>query len=503
MTILEPEQFERLTPEDQATYLELISAELETWALNPRQTEAEQLSHKVDELLYGGAAGGGKSEWLLWHVLHLSLEHPGHKSLVLRANFPELQRTLIRNSIARFATLPVKQRPTWRAAAKEWKFPNGSLIDFGHCETDDDVRKYLSAEYECIAFDELTEFTDYQYSMLRTRLRTTQTQRDRGIRPHVIACSNPGQRGHAWVKETFVDPHPNGYGHHTLTTETAGITATRTIGYCRATVHDNPHIDPGYINNLATGPEHLRRLYLEGDWNSFEGRYFPDYKPTIQTPTGEQPWHYHPQPFHPPEHWPRWRGIDYGYVAPYCCLWTTRDPHTGITHIYREDYTTGCTAEEQTRRINQQTRHPNGTPEHIMWTSLDPSCWRREGTGTNIATTYMQHGIPVRKADNRRTDGWNTLHEHLQTTIQTQHGPQPALQLHNTPNLHTELQNAQHAPNTPEDLNTHQPDHALDALRYTLMHHPPPTTQPPKTPTWAQTHYQTQTTTQPPTYPTH
>ena len=100
--LLSDEEFGLLTGDEQEAYLDALGGLADEFGLSGKQVVAEEVSGRVDELLYGGSAGGGKSEWLIEHVLRLSLGSPGHQALVLRSSFPELRRTLIRRSIVHY-----------------------------------------------------------------------------------------------------------------------------------------------------------------------------------------------------------------------------------------------------------------------------------------------------------------------------------------------------------------------------------------------------------------
>lgn len=477
--LLEPDEFDLLTEHEQQLYLDAIAAELEAPSLHPIQQRAMDLADEVDELLYGGAAGPGKSFFLRWRAQVLCRSVPGTKVLILRESFPELQRTHMRDAIAEYAVLPDGERPTWRPSKKEWHFPNGSIIEFGYCKTDDDVKQYLSAEYDAIFIDEASEFSKYRIEMLRSRLRTTRRKKAAGIHLHMILATNPGGIGHKYVKERYVVP--TGYGEHTFdhVDEWQGREVNRTVGFVRASVFDNPHIDPAYIENLISLPENLRRQYLEGDWDVFEGMYWPDlvrHKDLGEGHTVE--WHVI-SPFEIPHEWPRIRCIDFGFAAPFACLWLAFDQdHT--CYVYRELYQSGMNASDQARAVVKASVCRTGgvtAPERIDYTMLDPSCWHNRGNGPNIAGQYRQEGLYCRKANNARIDGWQRVREWLTTVeVRLPDGTvveQPALRIFSTcTNLLSEFANQVHDKDNPEDLDTRAADHALDALRYGLMSWP-------------------------------
>ena len=475
--LLTDDEFEALSEADQSLYLDVLAAEAAEWKLSPRQQEAEQLALEVDEILYGGAAGGGKSEWIMWHILHLSQKYPGHVTLVLRRVLPELRRTLIRRSILLFATLDATERPIYKVASKEWHFPNGSVIEFGHCENDDDVRTYLSAEYDCIAIDEASEFSAEQLELLGTRYRCTAAKSAMGIKPHMILTTNPGGRGHGHLKRDFVTA--TDYGAHIAVTDIVmpdNSVETRTRAFVKSTVHDNPHMPKAYIVNLMSRGEKIRRQYLDGDWDMFEGQYFVEFERAV---------HVIP-PFEIPHEWPRFRAIDYGYTAPFCCLWFTVDAD-GQVYVYREAYEVNLTPKEQAKLISTRSLCTTAgitAREKTDYTKGDPSMWSSH-TGLSVAAQYRQGNVYLAKAENDRLAGWARVREYLRLadmerpvyrrTSDDDEEPEnrPGVEIFSTcENLVRSIPLMIHAKHKPEDLDTTLEDHAVDALRYGLMSRP-------------------------------
>jgi hypothetical protein len=413
------------------------------------------------------------SEWLLYHVDRLSRAIPGHASLVLRNSFPELRRSLIRRSFTRLLYDSHEcDRPHWRAADKEWRYPNGSVIELGYCQSDDDVGQYLSAEYDAIAFDELTEFSMYQYDMIRSRARTTVAKKKLGARPHIVAATNPGRRGHADFKALFVTG--TDYGDRIRVEETklpTGEVAVRRIGFLPATVLDNAHIDPKYIESLMTLPENLRRQYLEGDWDTFEGQYFPEFQKTkVELDGTVTPWHVI-DPFPIPHEWPRFRAIDYGYAAPFACLWFAVD-RDGYVYVYREAYETRLTPREQAIKVTKMSLCDTGgmvRPEKFDYTVADPSMWSNREGGLSIAAQYLQEKVQLRKGENDRIAGWGRVRDWLRAD---ENGNPGVRVFSSCTNLIRTLPELVYDKNKPEDLDTTLEDHLADALRYGLMTRP-------------------------------
>lgn len=148
------------------------------------------------EVLFGGAAGGGKSWAQVIDAVLYALRYAGSRQLVLRRTYPELEKSLVR------VALGLIPRGLWRynSTKHTGRFANGSEVDFGYCDAEGDVYKYQSAEYDVIRFDELTHFTEWMYVYLISRLRGANDF------PKQMKCTtNPGGVGHSWVKARFVD----------------------------------------------------------------------------------------------------------------------------------------------------------------------------------------------------------------------------------------------------------------------------------------------------------
>lgn len=445
--LLSDEALLRLSPEEQRRYLSALQAHLETWELSPVQAEADQLADQVDELLYGGAAGGGKSELVIWHADRWSKAVRGHRSLLLRKAFPELRRSLIQRSLLRIDP----KRAHYRVGDKEWHYDNGSVIEFGFCDTDEDVRQFLSAEYDLICIDESTDFTKYRVEMLRSRLRTSRAKRKQGVKPHMILCSNPGGVGHGWHKQRYL--LSTDYGEH-IATETVAVGKTtrhRSLAFLRARVDDNPYIDPDYKVNLASMPEVQRRQFLEGDWDVFAGQFFGEFNRDTHVV----------EPFEIPRNWFRALAVDFGFIAPYCCLWGAWDPD-GRCYIYREDYGPGVTLVQQAHRIRDLS-----LKDRVSIRVGDPSGWHQRGVGKSEASQYREAGVVLTKAINSRQAGWHNVREYLR---EWEDGRPGVLIFRSCLNLTRELPELLYDPNKPEDTKqgTGISDHAADAMRYLL-----------------------------------
>lgn len=502
--------FTLLTEAEQIEWLTLAQQVLgDTWDLTPKQMLAEAMWRKVDWLLYGGSAGGGKSEFACHHANRLSLAVPNHSTLLVRQSVPELRRSLILRLLTRIKQFKLPARYRKLDGQSGFQYTNGSLIECGHCATEEDVGKYLSAEYDLIIVDESTQLTPSQITQLSARLRTTKEKAALGARPHLGLFTNPGDVGHAWAYDTFVIPCS--YGDKIVVydvsqglerafpvreyeapisvrdatpaeifdvlipwVESLEIEAdpqtNLTVAFVPSRAQDNPHIDPGYMKFLNALPERRRRQLRDGDWDTFEGQFFHEYNRSL---------HVIPA-FDIPEAWQRARGIDYGSTAPYACLWGAWD-NDGNCYVYREDYGALLTPAEQARRVQSRSvfvdEHGAERKERFTNTVADPSVFsNHRGAGKSIADLWAAAGLRVTKAKNHRPAGWANVRQYLwdgeKVNMDKSVGG-PRLFIFDTcVNLTRTIALMQHDRLKQEDLDTKSEDHAVDALRYLLATRP-------------------------------
>lgn len=251
-------------------------------SLYPKQQMAEELCETTDETLFGGAVGGGKSFWLLLHAIVHCLRYQGAKALILRRDWPRLRRSIWSDSFVWLTGIATVDK-----AAHVWTFPNGSSIEFSGLDRDEDVHKYQGAAYSFIGWEELTEFTEYQYTYMLSRNRPPHGAPD-NIRCHVASTTNPGGVGHSWVKRRFVRPpelHDDGERNIP-----EGVTvvpfepwtpcpnedqpAPLSRVFVPATLDDNEHLkkaDPNYAARAAAGTSAgMRKALTSGDWDAID-----------------------------------------------------------------------------------------------------------------------------------------------------------------------------------------------------------------------------------------
>ena len=395
------------------------------------------------DVLYGGSAGGGKSYAMLVDPLRHA-HRPAHRGLIIRRSMPEL-----RELIDKSRELYPKAFPgcKYKEVEKLWNFPSGAKIEFGFLERDADVYRYQGQAYSWIGFDEITHLpTEFAWNYLASRLRTT----DPEITCYMRCTANPGGSGATWVKKRYIDPAPP----HESFVGDDGLTRK----FIPARLQDNPYLAANglYEKMLKALPPTQRQQLLEGNWDVAEGAAFTEFVPSLHVIT----------PFEIPVHWERVKGIDYGYASESACVWGAVDPSDGTLIIYRELYRKGLLGTELAEMITEMEMADPFSVQGV----LDTACWSRTGTtGPTIGETLQRAGHKLRRADKNRIQGKIQIHEYLKVM---QSG-RPRIQLFNTcPNLIRELQSIPLDKRNPEDVDTHAPDHAYDALRYLIMSRP-------------------------------
>ena len=395
------------------------------------------------DVLYGGAAGGGKSYAMLIDPLRFA-HRAAHRALILRRSMPEL-----RELIDKSRELYPKAFPgcKYKEVEKLWNFPSGAKVEFGFLERDADVYRYQGQAYSWIGFDEITHLpTEFGWNYLASRLRTT----DPEITPYMRCTANPGGVGATWVKKRYIDPHPPN--------ETFIGADNLSRKFIPARLDDNPFLaeDGRYEEMLKALPPTQRKQLLEGNWDVNEGAAFTEFDIDAHVIT----------PFELPISWERIKGIDYGYASESACVWGAVDPSDGTLIIYRELYQKNLTGQDLGERITQMELSDPYSVQGV----LDTAAWARTGTtGPTVGETLVRSGHKLRRADKNRIQGKIQIHEYLKI----QQSGRPRLQIFNTcPNLIRELQSIPLDKSNPEDVDTHAPDHAYDALRYLIMSRP-------------------------------
>lgn len=436
------------------------------------------LSASEQEVLYGGAAGGGKSYAMLADPMRY-ISNPEANMLLVRRSTEEL-RELISKSKTLYPKLDPKAK--WREREKTWVFSSGAQLWMSYLDKDDDVLRYQGQSFTWIGFDELTQWpTPFAWDYMRSRLRSSA---ETGLPTFMRATSNPGGPGHSWVKKMFVDPAAPGKRFNATDIESGGPLTYPEVyppthpkagephpkagqplfqrRFIPASLYDNPYLsDTAYEANLMGQPEHLRKQLLEGNWDVNEGAAFPEFNRKTHVI----------EPFDIPSNWPRFRAADYGYRAHSAVLWFTVAP-SGQVIVYRELYAKGLLAVDLADKIREIEYNAG---ERVRYGVLDSSCWYKRGDNTpSLAEQMIRRGVrwkPSDRSPGSRVAGKNEIHRRLQGwNIQED---QPDLVFFSTcRNLIAQFPSIPLDKKNPEDVDTNSEDHLYDALRYGVTSRP-------------------------------
>ena len=409
----------------------------------PSERQREFFLSRARHTAYGGARGGGKSWAMRRKFILLALRYHGLNLLLLRRTLPELRENHL---------IPMQRElygfAVYNSAERVFRFPNGSRIKLGYCDTMQDVYQYQGQEYAVIGLEEATHFTEEQMRFLTTCNRTTR----KDFSPRMYYTCNPGNVGHAWVKRLFIDrlyaenENPNDYL------------------FIPARIYDNKVLldaDPNYIRQLEALPEELRRAHLDGDWDVHAGQYFREFSRDRHVI----------EPFEMPSWWRRFRSMDWGYNDPCCVLWHAVDGENRV-YTYRELYVRETRAGEVAAMVLELSRG-----ESISYTVASPDMWQKRGAvlsgaggfeGETLAELFTSSGLSLTPADNSRVPGWNRVRDYLAVAPD---GRPNWLCFSDCRNLIRQLPALQFDQHNREDA-ADGDDHAPEALRYALMSRP-------------------------------
>lgn len=405
------------------------------------------------EVLYGGAAGGGKTDALLYGPLD-QIHIPSCRVLFLRRTFRELREVMDR-ALAKFRLLG----GVWRESEKRWTFPSGATYEFGYCESYPDVFQYQGQEYTEICYDELGQCPEERvWTYLISRNRSTNPRLHHRMR----ASANPGGPGHVWLRRRFVD-HPevvHGQSERNDSPDRAFIPAR---------LSDNPTLDLGdplYRQRLEMLPEVTRRQLLDGDWSAGEGMALSELNREVHLVKA----------FDPPAYWYHWGAFDWGFNHPFVAGWFAADTD-GNVHLVESVGGRRLLPREIAGRIME--RMPTRQLRKFV---AGHDCWnevKARGENTpSIADQFREEGILLQRANISRASGLNNMRHYLT------HGPNrpPRFRIMDTPNnrrVFETLESMVVDPDDPEDALKVDADEygqggddAYDMTRYGLAARP-------------------------------
>lgn len=380
------------------------------WRPTKKQQSFLSIPLSVKEAFYAGAVGAGKSDvLLLYPIIHRWFEDPEFKGLFLRRTFPELKNEIIPRSQRLFRMVG----GVYNKNDKIWEFTKasglnrskspqgaGALFFFGHCENEDDVHNYDSMQPNYAAFDELTSFTLWQY--LYIVLERVRRKKNSNLPMIARSGSNPGNTGHNWVRERFIDPCPDGFK---LIRNKAGTSRI----YIPATIDDNPHIDPEYRKSLEALPEAEKQAKLYGKWDAYEGSVFDEFRDKQYPDEPANALHVIPS-FDIPSWWPRFIAGDWGMKAMNWVGHFAVSPNKRL-YLYREQTWKGVKIEHWAPYVKAYIDEEN--PREVVFCR---SAGQDRGQETIQEQLERALGVPVGLTNNSpgsRVSGKNILHEYL------------------------------------------------------------------------------------------
>lgn len=421
----------------------------------PNEKQRMALLERHRYVGYGGARGGGKSWFVRWKAVLLCLQYPGIKVLITRRTYRELYNNHIAPLLLMLGGIA-----TYIKSDKIFFFPNGSTICFGYCDGDEDLGQYQGAEYDIWFADEAGQFQESWLVQIDACVRGTNDFPKR-----TYYTLNPGGPSHGYFKRLFIDrrfqeqEHPEDYAFiQALCTDNHALMSSQ----------------PGYLRALEKLPPKLRKAWLDGDWDVYEGQFFEDFY--------DRPAHYQDrkfthviEPFEIPADWKIYRSFDWGYHRPFSCGWWAID-YDGVAYRILELY--GCTGTpnqgvrwtpdqvfDKIRQIETEHRWLRGKK---ITGIADPAIWDGE-TGESIAQTAARHQVYFTPGDHKRLPGWMQVHYRLQ--LDENGYPQMHIFKNCRAFIRT-LPLLQYDKQKPEDVDTEGEDHVADEVRYFCMARP-------------------------------
>lgn len=438
------------------------------WEPQPKQKAF--MKRKEFECLYGGAAGGGKSDALVVEALR-QVHIPHYKGLILRKTYPQLSELIDKSLLIYPRAIPGAR---YNSTTHTWTFPSGAKIIFGSMNHKQDRINYQGKSFDFIGFDELTHFDFDEYTYLYSRCRPNGP----GTECYIRATTNPGGKGHNWVKDRFITAAPpmTPIVDNVEVTDNKGkvITLERDRVFVPATVFDNQKLldnDPTYIASLGMMPEAEKKALLYGDWDSFSGQVFTEWRNDPKH-YDDRLWTHVVNPFPIPDTWPIYRAMDWGYAKPFSIGWYAVAPG-GCLYRIRELY--GCTGEPNTgvKWTPQKTAGEIYEIEHddpmlrdkYIYGVADSAIFSSDN-GVPIIEAFEEQGIYF---DKSAKGNGSRIHGKMQCHYRFafDENGRPMFQVFNTCKHFIRcIPSLVYSETNVEDVDTSQEDHNYDEFRY-------------------------------------
>ena len=422
---------------------------------SPSQRQIEFLRDRHRYVAFGGARGGGKSYAVRIKAALMCLNYPGIRVMIVRRTYPELRQNHI---------IPMKallgEAASFKESTKDMTFLSGSVISFRYCRSVADLDKFQGTECDVLFIDEATQFTEEMYDRLKACVRGVN-----GFPKRIYLTCNPGGRGHGWVKRLFIDKAMN-RGE-----------SKDDYSFIQSLVTDNKALlksDPDYVKKLESLPEKLRRAWLFGDWNVFDGQFFEEFTDDPDHYTDRRNTHVI-APFEIPADWTIYRSFDFGYSKPFSCDWWAID-YEGRAYLILQLY--GCTGSPNEgvkwdpdrifREIHRIEKEHRWLRNKSILGVADPSIWDAS-RGDAIIEAADRNFVHFQPGDNKRIPGWMQCHYRLSFGDDGY----PMVYFFNTcRDAVRTLPLLSYSEHSPEDLDTDGEDHFADSFRYFCMCRP-------------------------------
>lgn len=459
--------------------------------LHTTEFDLDGITHKIRQILYGGAAGGGKSHGMRWDAIECCINNPGCDAYLFRKSRTDLENTHIKRIKQEIPDALGK----YSENRNRFEFWNGAYLNMMYAEHEKDVFKYDSVEFHWLGIDEAGHFTREQLAYLKTRVRTGGWQPAQDIFPRQIYSANPGGVSHNYLKQTFmigrkpkvisvldddegeyvdctIYPFIDDNGHPTL--------------FIPAKMDDNRYLDDDYEAQFNDLPDWKRKQLVDGDWDTIPGAFFTCWNTKRHII----------RPFRVPEYWTKFRAVDWGFATPFwigefaisdgeaiinsagekheypkdavICIWEWYGSK-GEKRI--EDGSYGFSLKglrQDPREVAQTVVNKRGTVDysvggHDMW---------QADKGPSPAEKFFKAGMTIAQADYKREAGWQHMFSMINNDMFYSFDTCTALNSC-IPTLETD-------PNKPEDIEKKGEDHPGDGCRYGLMSRPFVTERPPE-----------------------
>lgn len=426
------------------------------------------------ETFFGGAAGPGKTSALAAEAITEALRNPNTFVYIFRLTLPEIMLSihmaLVKQMTPYNNKVKSSQKISFNGQTHSWRFPNGSFIQYAYCQYDADMYRYQSAEIHILLIDELTHFKQEWYDYFKTRVRGRTELR-------IMACSNPGNIGHGWVKKYFVD---NGdqkiiKSPDLVDSVTGDVIIGKTRQYIKAIIDDHPNKEfrQQYTQTLEDiSNERLRRALRWGDWNTFEGQVFMEWDERIHV-------------IHELPTWitaedeevdilsvsSKFVGHDIGRRDPGAAIWIAVAPENdhGVVHYYayREFYQQYKDSKIWAGEIKDVVDE-----EPIEFIVLPHDAFNIGSASANrtYADSFADAGLPYVRANSLAHGSRMHRQDLLHQLLQVSPDGTPYLQVLDTcPNLIRTLPDLPYSTTITEEIDSKAEDHAYDGLTYGLM----------------------------------